>query len=125
MRFCKAVPASLPELRTYNCKTNSRVTATEARGTRERREYPNSGRAVSLAASVGGLVILYLPQQLRQLGDITASSLVSNLFKVCSRTLRQTVQRRREPVLEVWSVRSDRVVVTRQPIFQICEIVHF
>jgi hypothetical protein len=27
------------------------VTATEARGTRERRDYPNSGRAVSYAVS--------------------------------------------------------------------------
>jgi hypothetical protein len=71
MRFCKAVPrvASLPELRSYNC-TPCGVTVTEAEEPRERCDYPNSGRAVSLAASVGGLVILYLPQQLRQLGDI-------------------------------------------------------
>ena len=39
MRFCKAVPrvASLPELRTYNCKSCG-MTVTEAEEPRERRD---------------------------------------------------------------------------------------
>jgi predicted RNA-binding Zn-ribbon protein involved in translation (DUF1610 family) len=39
MRFCKAIPrvASLPELRTYNCKQCG-VTVTEAEVPRERRD---------------------------------------------------------------------------------------